>query len=58
MGDDEVKKLADTLKKQGLAVSTYEAMEKAKRILGFKPKVGFEEGIKRTVEWYKGHFSK
>src|SRR3990167_8449295 len=33
MGDDEVKKLADTLKKQGLAVSTYEAMEKAKSIL-------------------------
>ena len=34
------------------------SIEKAKRILGFKPKVGFEEGIKRTVEWYKGHFSK
>lgn len=26
---------------------------KAKRILGFKPKVGFEEGIRRTIEWYR-----
>jgi len=25
---------------------------KAKRILGWKPKVGFEDGIKRTVDWY------
>lgn len=29
------------------------SIEKAKRILGFKPKVGFEEGIKKTIEWYK-----
>lgn len=26
---------------------------KAKRILGFQPKVGFEEGIKRTIDWYR-----
>ncbi|MAE43275.1 epimerase [Candidatus Woesearchaeota archaeon] len=26
---------------------------KAKRILGFEPKVSFEEGIKRTIDWYK-----
>lgn len=29
------------------------SIEKAKRILGFKPKIGFEEGIKKTIEWYK-----
>ncbi|MBW2976386.1 NAD-dependent epimerase/dehydratase family protein [Candidatus Woesearchaeota archaeon] len=29
------------------------SIEKAKRILGFKPKVGFEEGIRKTIEWYK-----
>ena len=29
------------------------SIEKAKRILGFTPKVGFEEGIKKTIEWYK-----
>ncbi len=29
------------------------SIEKAKRILGFEPKVGFEEGIKRTIEWYR-----
>jgi UDP-glucuronate decarboxylase len=29
------------------------SIEKAAKVLGFKPKVGFEEGIKRTIEWYK-----
>ncbi len=29
------------------------SIDKAKRILGFEPKVNFEEGIKRTIEWYK-----
>ena len=29
------------------------SIEKAKRILGFEPKVSFEEGIKNTIEWYK-----
>lgn len=26
---------------------------KAERILGYKPKVGFEEGVRRAIEWYK-----
>jgi nucleoside-diphosphate-sugar epimerase len=26
---------------------------KAERLLGYKPTVGFEEGLKRTVEWYR-----
>ena len=29
------------------------SIDKAKRILGFVPKVSLEEGIKRTIEWYK-----
>jgi len=29
------------------------SIDKAKRILGFKPKVDFEDGIKRTIEWYR-----
>ncbi len=29
------------------------SIKKAKRILDFKPKVSFEEGIKKTIEWYK-----
>lgn len=29
------------------------SIEKAKRILNFKPKIGFEQGIKKTIEWYK-----
>ena len=28
-------------------------ISKAKEELGFTPKVGIEEGVKRTVEWYK-----
>ena len=31
------------------------SIDKAKRILGFSPKVSFEEGIKRTIEWYKSN---
>lgn len=30
----------------------------AKKIIGFKPKVSLEEGIHKTVEWYKEYFSK
>jgi len=29
--------------------------EKAKRILGWEPKVSFEEGLKKTIEWYKSY---
>ncbi len=29
------------------------SIEKAKRILGFEPKIGFEEGIGKTIEWYR-----
>ena len=28
--------------------------EKAKRELGWEPKVDFEEGVERYIEWYKG----
>jgi len=33
---------------------TYADISKAKRMLGYQPKVKIEEGIKRFVEWYKG----
>lgn len=29
---------------------------KAKRVLGWEPKVGLEEGLKRTIEWYRDYF--
>ena len=28
-------------------------IEKAKRELGYVPRVGIDEGLKRTAEWYK-----
>ena len=31
------------------------SIEKARRILGFRPKVSLEEGIRRTIDWYKSH---
>ena len=31
------------------------SIDKAKKILGFMPKVSLEEGIKRTIDWYKQH---
>jgi len=39
MESERVKELAETLKKQGLAASTYEAIEKAKRIVGDEEKI-------------------
>ncbi|MEM5855236.1 MAG: NAD-dependent epimerase/dehydratase family protein [Candidatus Aenigmatarchaeota archaeon] len=30
---------------------------KAKRILNWKPKIEFEEGLRRTVEWYRNNFN-
>jgi UDP-glucuronate 4-epimerase len=31
---------------------TWANIGKAKRLLGYKPAVGFEEGLKRTWEWF------
>jgi GDP-L-fucose synthase len=31
--------------------------EKAKKLLGWEPKVSIEEGLKRTVEWYKQNYA-
>lgn len=30
-------------------------VDKAKNILGYEPKVNFEEGLKKTIEWYKNN---
>ena len=30
------------------------SIEKARRILNFDPKISFEEGIKLTIDWYRG----
>jgi UDP-glucose 4-epimerase len=31
------------------------AIDKAQRILGFKPKVGLEAGLKKTIAWFRNH---
>lgn len=33
--------------------STYYSTEKAEKQLGWKPSIGYAEGIRRTAEWYK-----
>ncbi|MBC8500873.1 MAG: SDR family NAD(P)-dependent oxidoreductase [Nanoarchaeota archaeon] len=38
---------------QGDVPITYADISKAKRLLGYKPKIKIEEGIKMFVEWYK-----
>jgi UDP-glucose 4-epimerase len=32
------------------------AIDKAKRLLGFRPKVGLESGLKKTLAWCRQHF--
>jgi GDP-L-fucose synthase len=29
--------------------------EKAQKLLGWKAQVGFEDGLKRTIEWYRAN---
>ncbi|MGH9749202.1 MAG: GDP-mannose 4,6-dehydratase [Candidatus Polarisedimenticolia bacterium] len=38
----------------GDVVATHADVEKARRLLGYEPKVGIEEGVRRFVEWYRG----
>ena len=33
-------------------------ISRAEQFLGYKPKVDFEEGLSRTVEWYRSHETK
>ncbi|HOW42764.1 MAG TPA: SDR family oxidoreductase [Candidatus Omnitrophota bacterium] len=33
-------------------------ISKIKKALGFKPQVGFEEGLRKTVEWFKAKWNK
>ena len=33
----------------------YCSIEKARRLLGYEPTVGLEEGLRRTIEWYRSH---
>jgi nucleoside-diphosphate-sugar epimerase len=30
-------------------------ISRAEQLLGYKPKVGFEEGLRRTIEWYRSN---
>lgn len=32
----------------------YVSIHKAMRVLGYRPKVGLDEGIRNSCEWYKG----
>ena len=38
----------------GDVMITYADISKAKALLGYQPKVSFDERIKRLVEWYQG----
>jgi len=37
--------------------ATWADIEKARRLLGWEPKTTFEEGLRRTVDWYREHRS-
>jgi len=34
-------------------LTTHADVSKAARLLGWKPQVGIEEGLRRCVEWYR-----
>ena len=41
--------------RKGDVIATYADISKAKRLLGWQPKVPFEEGMEHFIEWYKQH---
>jgi len=43
---------------KGDMLKTFADITKSKKQLGYNPKVSIEEGIKKTVEWYKEYHSK
>ncbi|MCX6804173.1 MAG: GDP-mannose 4,6-dehydratase, partial [Candidatus Diapherotrites archaeon] len=34
----------------------YSDSSKAKKLLGWEPKISFDEGLKRTIEWFRAYF--
>ncbi len=39
----------------GDVIRTYADITKARRLFGYDPQTGFEEGVERFVEWFKDH---
>jgi len=50
-------KIKQTLEQPGDVPITYADITKSKKLLGYNPKVGIEEGIKKFVKWHKNKFS-
>ena len=42
-----------TLPRPGDVRDSQADIQKARRLLGYEPKVGFDEGLKKTIEWYR-----
>jgi nucleoside-diphosphate-sugar epimerase len=40
-------------KRAGDVRKTYADISRIKRLLGLKPKVSFDEGLKKTTEWFQ-----
>ncbi len=49
--------IVEAPEQQGDVQMTYADLTKAKQLLGWEPKTRLAEGIKKTVEWYKGQRS-
>jgi dTDP-D-glucose 4,6-dehydratase len=45
------------LEKEGEQKRSCLNYEKAKKELGWKPKISFEEGFEKTVNWFKSEYS-
>lgn len=58
MMGNPIKLLAGALpKRQGETDHFFCNNEKARKLLGWSPKIDINEGLKRTIEWYKWFFS-
>ena len=42
-------------KRQGEIKDSFASVDKAKNLLGYKPMVSLEDGIKKSITWYKNN---
>jgi CDP-glucose 4,6-dehydratase len=54
-GSDVVPEIRGTGTPAGEIDRQYVDATKLARATGWKPEVGLEEGLTRTIEWYRGH---
>ncbi|MDC0243234.1 hypothetical protein OAK07_00930 [Marine Group III euryarchaeote] len=52
----EKKDKMDNSSSEFLVTETWANTDKAKKLLGYQPKVGVEDGVSKFIDWYKAYY--